>query len=170
VSEPLVPLGEIVTTHGLEGWLKLNPFNPKTTAFQSISEVYLERDGAQSAYRLEISRSQSRHVVFKLQGVDDVDAAARLVGSTLCVAEAALPPLQPGQYYHFQAIGLEVFDVHGNHIGMVTRTWSAGGGEIYIVAGGGKEYLIPAVKEIIENIDFDAGKMVINPPDGLLNL
>jgi len=170
VSERLVPLGEIVTTHGLEGWLKLNPFNPETTAFDAISEIYLERDGARSTYRLEAYRSHNRQILFKLQNIDDIDAAAHLVGSMLCVAEVSLPPLQPGQYYHFQAIGLEVFDIRGNHLGTVTRTWSAGGGEIYIVAGGGKEYLIPAVKEIVENIDFEAGKMIINPPDGLLNL
>jgi 16S rRNA processing protein RimM len=150
--------------------LRLTPFNPGTTAFDSIREIYLERAGSRSSYRLEASRSHNRQILLKLQGVDDIDAAARLVGSSLFAAEDSLAPLQPGQYYHFQAVGLEVFDLQGNHIGTVTRTWYAGGGELYVVAGGGKEYLIPAVKEIIENIDFDAGKMVINPPDGLLNL
>ena len=170
VSERLVPFGEIVTTHGLEGWLKLNPFNPETTAFDSIREVCLEHHGARLAQRLEAYRPHNRQILVKLHGVDCIDAAKLLVGATLYVAEDSLPALKPGQYYHFQAIGLEVFDMRGNRLGTVTGTWSAGGGEIYVVAGGGKEYLIPAVKEIVENIDFDAGVMLINPPEGLLNL
>jgi 16S rRNA processing protein RimM len=170
VSEPLVPLGEIVTTHGLEGWLKLNPFNPDTAAFDSIREVYLERDGTRSVHQLEAYRFHNRQILCKFRGVDTIEAAAHWIGAFLCVAEASLPTLQPGQYYHFQAIGLEVFDIRGNRLGVVARTWSTGAGEIYIIAGGDKEYLIPAVKEIVENVDFDARKMIVNPPDGLLNL
>lgn len=170
MSEQLVPLGAIVTTHGLEGWLKLNPFNPTTTAFDSVREVYLEHEGRRSSHRLEAYRPHQRQILVKLDGIDSIDSARLLVGATICVAEDSLPPLAPGQYYHFQAIGLEVFDLRGNRLGTVTRTWPAGGTEIYVVAGSGKEYLIPAVKEIVENIDFDAGIMIINPPDGLLNL
>jgi 16S rRNA processing protein RimM len=170
VSERVVPLGEIVTTHGLEGWLKLNPFNPQTTALASVREVYLDREGARSSYQLEANRPHNRQILIKLQGVDGVDAAKLLVGATLCVAEDSLPSLEPGQYYHYQAIGLKVFDTQGHWLGTVTGTWSAGGGQIYVVAGSGKEYLIPAVKEIVEKIDFDAGNMIINPPDGLLDL
>jgi 16S rRNA processing protein RimM len=170
VSERLVPLGEIVTTHGLAGWLKLKPFNPETTAFASIREVYLEHKGARSSHRVEAYRLHKAQIIFKLYGVDSIDTARLLVGATMCVTEDSLPSLAPGQYYHFQAIGLEVFDTRGNRLGTVTRTWSAGGAEIYVVSGSGREYLIPAVKEIVENIDFDAGVMTINPPDGLLNL
>ena len=53
---------------------------------------------------------------------------------------------------------------------MIARTWSTPGGELYVVSGDSKEHLIPAVKEIIEKVDFVTGKMVINPPEGLLDL
>jgi 16S rRNA processing protein RimM len=170
VSERLVPLAQIVTTHGLDGWLKLSPFNPETTAFEAISDFYVVRDGMQSLHRVEACRFHKRHVLCKLAGIDDIDAAAPLVGATLCVAEASLPPLESGEYYHYQAVGLEVFDTEGRRLGMIVQTWSTGGGEIYIVAGDEKEYLIPAVKDIIESVDFDKGRMIIDPPDGLLDL
>jgi len=170
VSARLVPLGEIVTTHGLDGWLKLNPFNPESTALELARVVYLERDGARSSHWLETTQRHQRQILIKFQGIDVIDAAEQLIGATLCVTEESLPALEPGQYYQFQTIGLEVFDIQGNRLGTITRTWSAGGAEIYIVAGSGKEYMIPAVKEIIEEIDFDRGKMIINPPDGLLDL
>jgi 16S rRNA processing protein RimM len=86
------------------------------------------------------------------------------------VTENALQPLQPGEYYHYQAIGLEVFDLNGERIGIITRLWSTPAGELYVVQGSEKEHLIPAVKEIIEKVDLAAGKMIINPPAGLLGL
>jgi 16S rRNA processing protein RimM len=170
VSERLVPLGEIVATHGLDGWLKLTPFNPDTTAMESAREVFIERDGARSAHQLEATRPHSRQILIKFQGIDNIEAAKLLVGANLSVTEDSLPALGPGQYYHFQALGLEVSDTKGNRLGTITRTWLVGAREIYIVTGDSKEYLIPAVKEIIEKIDFDTGKMIINPPDGLLDL
>ena len=166
----MVPIGNVVTTHGLDGWFKVNPFNPETTALETVCSVYLERAGDHSVYRLEASKRQNRQILVKLEGVDGLDAAKQIVGATLCVTEDSLPALEPGQYYHFQTIGLEVFDVEGHRLGTITRTWSAGGGEIYIITGSGKEYMIPAVKEIVEQIDFDQRKMIINPPDGLLDL
>jgi 16S rRNA processing protein RimM len=170
VSERLVPLGEIVATHGLEGWLRIQPFNPDSAALESPREVFVEREGTRCTHQLEQSRPHNRQILVKLGGIDSIEAAKLLVGGYLCVSADSLPALKPGEYYHFQAIGLEVTDTKGNRIGTVSRTWIAGGREIYIVSGATKEYMIPAVKEIVEKIDFEAGKMVINPPDGLLDL
>jgi 16S rRNA processing protein RimM len=170
VSERLVPLGEIVATHGLEGWLKIQPFNPHSTALDSAREVFIEREGTSCPHQLEENRPHNRQTLIKLYGIDSIDAAKPLIGAHICVTEDSLPPLKPGEYYHFQVIGLEVVDTQGKPIGTVSRTWVVGGREIYVVAGGAKEYLIPAVKEIIEKVDFETGKMIINPPDGLLDL
>jgi 16S rRNA processing protein RimM len=170
VSETLIPLGEIVTTHGLDGWLKLNPYNPQTSILSATREIFLEKDGTRSVYRLEASRPHKRQFLIKLLGVDLLADAERWVGSTLAVAEEALQSLAGGEYYHYQVIGLEVFDVRGERIGIVTRTWSTPGGELYVVAGESKEHLIPAVKDIIDKIDLSARRIIINPPEGLLDL
>jgi 16S rRNA processing protein RimM len=86
------------------------------------------------------------------------------------VAEAALEALAPGQYYHYQVVGFDVFSVSGERIGTISSTLSTRGGELYVVQGPTKEHLIPAVKEIIEKVDFSAGAVTINPPPGLLDL
>jgi 16S rRNA processing protein RimM len=102
--------------------------------------------------------------------VDGIDEAERWVGAKLFVSEAALDALEPGQYYHYQVVGFEMVHLNGESIGTILSTISTPGGEIYVVQGAAKEHLIPAVKEIIEEVDFTAGKMVINPPPGLLDL
>lgn len=167
---PMVPLGEIVSTHGLDGWLKLNPFNPETTMLSHGVEVFLERRGARTRFEIEHSKPHKRQLLVKLQNIDGIDAAEKLVGATLCVNENALDALEPGQYYHYQVVGFDVMHINGASIGKITSIMSTPGGELYRVKGAAKEHLIPAVKEFIEEVDFSAGKIIINPPDGLLDL
>lgn len=169
--EPLVPLGEIVTTHGLDGWLKLNPYNRETSAFAAGAEVFLERKGAEpSAQAIEASRPHRRQWLLKLKGVDSIEAAAPWVGALLCVQPSALEDLRPGEYYHYQVIGFEVFSVAGERIGKISSTLSTPGGELFVVQGTSREHLIPAVKELIDKVDFTERKVIIDPPDGLLDL
>jgi 16S rRNA processing protein RimM len=170
VCEPLIPLGEIVTTHGIAGWLKLKSYNPKTTLLIPTLEVWLEKEGARSAHGIEASRAYKGQFLVKLSGVDSMSEAEKQVGATLSVSAQSLDSLPPGEYYHYQVIGLEVFDTGGKRIGVVARTWSTAAGELYVVDGAFREHLIPAVKEIIERVDFAAGKIIINPPAGLLDL
>lgn len=171
MDETLVPLGELVTTHGLDGWLKLNAFNPGTTALTPGREVYLVRqDAAPAAKPLEACRPHRTQWLVKLGGIDSIDAAKRWVGSRLCVQAAALEELRPGEYFHYQVIGFEVFSSAGERIGTITGTLATAAGEIYVVQGAEREHLVPAVKELIEKVDFTAGRVIIDPPDGLLDL
>jgi 16S rRNA processing protein RimM len=171
MAEPLVPLGEIVTTHGLHGWLKFNPLNRDTTALGAGVEVLLKKDGTEpSAQVIEASQPHRNQWRIKLKDVDNIDAAVHWVGCTLFVAETALEGLKPGEYYHYQVIGFEVFSIAGERIGIISSTLATAGGELYVVQGDDREHLIPAVKELIEKVDFAAGKVIIDPPDGLLDL
>jgi 16S rRNA processing protein RimM len=168
--ERLIPLGEIVTTHGIRGWLKLKPYNSQTTGLLSPTKVVLARVGVHSHHCIEASRAHKAQLLIKLEGINGIEEAETLVGSTVAVAEQTLQPLEPGEYYYYQALGLDVYDTQGKWIGVLTRIWSKKGGDLCVVRGKTKEYLIPAVKEIIEKIDLPAKKIIINPPLGLLEL
>lgn len=170
MAEQLVPLGEFVATHGLDGWLRLNSFNPHSETLTPGLAVYLDKSGARSKQEIESSKPHKKQFLIKLRGVDHIDKARPHIGATLLVEDAALAALEPGQYYQYQVIGFQVVDVDGRVIGTLVRTLSTGGGALYVVQGPTKEHLIPAVKEIVEQVDFAEKKMVINPPDGLLDL
>src|SRR5207237_8539587 len=105
VTERLVPIGEVVTTHGLDGWLKLNPFNPETTVLSSAQGVFLEKEGHRSAYGLEASTPHKRQFLVKLRDVNAIDAAEKCVGAILYADEAALHSLQGGDSYTSGAVG-----------------------------------------------------------------
>lgn len=170
MSDGLVALGEIVTTHGIAGWLKLNPYNFESPLLSTLSEAILIKDGTRSTVEVEAARRHRRQILLKLRGVDIIESARQWVGSTLAVPEKALETPAPGQYYHYQVIGIEVFDTSGARIGTLKQIWSTAGSELYVVAGLDKEHLIPAVKEIIAKVDLEAGRMIVDLPAGLLDL
>lgn len=170
MSDRLIPLGKIVTTHGIAGWLKLNPFNPQSSALSDVGTVILEKDGVRSSFELESSRPHRRQFLLKLRGIDTIDAGQLWVGSILGVGEERLETPAAGEYYHYQVAGFEVLDLTGARIGIVTAIWSTPAGELYVVTGGDKEHLIPAVKEIVHSVYLESGTLTINPPPGLLDL
>jgi 16S rRNA processing protein RimM len=170
VSERLISLGEIVATHGIQGWLKLKPYNPDTDILFSIQEIFLEKAGVCSLFFLEESRIHKSQFLLKLRGINGIAEAQKWIGTIVSVTEQTLRPLNPGEYYYYQTLGLDVFDPEGQWIGTITQIWSKEGGDLYVVKGSEKEYLIPAVKEMIEKVDFPGRKIIINPPPGLLDL
>ncbi len=170
VAGRLVPLGEIVGTHGIEGWLKVKLYNPETALLSSAREIFLEKNGLRSSHLLRAIKPHRRLILIRLEGCDGIGEAKERVGSILSVTEEILEPPKPGEYYYYQVLGFEVLDREGRLIGKVTRIWFKGGGDLFVVSGASKEFLIPAVKEVVEKIDFPGGKIVINPPPGLLDL
>ncbi|MEE8074525.1 MAG: ribosome maturation factor RimM [Candidatus Binatia bacterium] len=166
----LVPLGELVTTHGIEGWLKLRLYNPQSTILYSARDIVLEKGGVSSPHYLERSKVHKRNLLVKLRGTNEINDAKKWVGSTLLIREDSLQPLGPGEYYYYQVEGFDVLDTHGEWIGKVTRIWFTEGGDLYVVTGASRDHLIPAVKEVIEKIDFHGRKVIIDPPEGLLEV
>jgi len=171
MADPSVPLGVIATTHGLDGWLKLNPFNPGTEVLAAGRRVYLVRGDAYADLQLAAdARPNKNQFLIKLRGIDCIDEAQCWVGATLSVDESALEPLKPGQFYHYQVIGFEVFDKAGARIGIIDSVLSTPGNDILVVKETEKEFLIPAVKEIVNKVDFAAHRIIVDLPEGLLDL
>jgi 16S rRNA processing protein RimM len=171
MAEQLVPLGEIATTHGLDGWLKLNAVNADTAILVAGRSVQLDLGDSRVTFALAAdAKPFKKQFLIKLNGVDGIDAAQRWIGATLSVAENALEPLEPGQYYHYQVIGFEVFHKDGTRIGTIASLMATAGGDILVVKEAEKEYLIPAVKEIVDKVDFDSRSVIVDPPAGLLDL
>jgi 16S rRNA processing protein RimM len=120
--------------------------------------------------RITGARRQGAAVLLSLAGCDTVDAASALVGRLLAVPEAEALPLPPGQFYPWQLEGCRVVTDDGREVGRVTRIERAGAQDLWVVSDGARERLIPAVAEIVLEVDVAGGRVVIRPPDGLLEL
>jgi len=136
----------------------------------SAKEVFLEKDGVRAPMLLESVKPHKKQLLVHFGGVDNINDAEKWIGAVVLVAETDLPPLGENEFYYYQVVGMEVFDTKGARVGTIARLWPTPGGDLYVVEDGKKEYLIPVVKEIIAKIDFDAGRVIIDPPEGLLEL
>jgi 16S rRNA processing protein RimM len=170
LSNRHIPVGKVVGTHGIAGWLKLKSFNPNSTALLSTREISLAHGTHSESYTLDQAKPHKRIVLLKLKGVDRIEAAEQLVGHELSVPEDALRPLGDDEYYYLDVIGFDVYDTKTNYLGKVTRVWLKEGGDLYVVGGTKKQHLIPATKEIVEEVDLSNQRIIVDLPDGLLDL
>ena len=165
----LVPVGKIVKTHGLRGALKIVPYGETLKELGLGGKLYLfsEADGERSELTLVQSRSQGKYWVVQFTEFPDVDAAQGAVGREVFVPEECLPPTSEGEYYHYQLLGLRVETAAGKEIGVLRSIIETGSNDVYVVDDSTREILIPALAEVILEVDLQQGRMVIEPPEGL---
>ncbi|MGH7388787.1 MAG: ribosome maturation factor RimM [Candidatus Rokuibacteriota bacterium] len=171
-TERLVAIGEIVRPHGLRGELRVTPLTDDPARFERVTACVLwdpSRDARRPA-RVLAARRQGGNVLLALEGCASVDAAARLVGQLVAVPESEALPPGPGRFYPWQLAGCRVVTEDGQPVGTVTRVETGPAHDLWVVTDGVREHLIPAVAEIVVDLDLGQRRVVIRPPDGLLDL
>jgi len=167
----LVPLGRVVGVHGLKGMVRVGisgrsaDFDPAT--FAALGEILV---GGERFQVIKAARGRG-HVLVKLADIGSREQAETLVGLEVMGEAHRFPELAPGEYYWFQVLGLPV--VHagdGTLIGRLEEIWPTGAHDVYVVRQGKREVLLPAVEEVIQEIDLNEGLLKVWPPEGLLDL
>ena len=119
--------------------------------------------------RISTARLHGDAMLVRFERCDDPETAAQLVGRLLAVPESEVMPLPEGQFYPWQLEGARVMTEDGREVGRLARI-EPGPQDLWVVANGDREHLIPAVPEIVLEVDLAAGRVVIRPPEGLLEL
>jgi len=122
------------------------------------------------AFTVEGFRADRNSHLIKLRGIDSQAAAEALRGRELLAAEADFLPPEEGRVYTFQVIGSSVVTVEGKRIGEVTAVVPVGDGELLVVSGPGTEVYVPFRSGICVAVDPGRREIVIDPPEGLLDL
>lgn len=191
-SERLVPLGEIVGTHGVGGFLRFRSYSASADALGAPRTVFLRAktarpeigrnaaatgptaeapaaDRAPPTALLLSARAHGRVVLLQIEGVTTIEAATPFVGTVLSIPERELPTPEPGEFYAYQLEGLEVVTRDGGHVGTVDHLFPTGSNEVLVVRDGAREYLIPVIEDVVRTIDLAGRKVVIDPIEGLLD-
>jgi 16S rRNA processing protein RimM len=168
MKEDLVVIGKITKPHGVRGELKLVPFFELEDLLAHLDQVWLVKADQKESYSVEWVRGGGRFHIMKLQDVDDLAAAGHLRDLEVAVSKGKLPPLSAGRYYSFQLVGLTVVTESGDMVGEIHEVWPTPAHDLYRVRGKKGELLIPAVKEIVTDIDLEQGRVVIRALDGLM--
>jgi 16S rRNA processing protein RimM len=164
VPERLVKLGVFGAAQGVRGEVRVKSFTADPRAIASYGALV---DASGRSFSLQFVRAlKDDMIVVRVEGVDDRDAAEALTGVDLFARRSQLPPPAQGEYYHADLVGLGAVTPDGQAMGRVVALLNYGAGDILEIGpeGGGETRLLPFSAEVVGEIDFEAGKIVIDPP------
>jgi 16S rRNA processing protein RimM len=172
-SEPrFLIIGSVVGSHGVRGEIKVQILTDDPHRFGLLNQVFIGLEDQEPVavpllgYRLHKGRA-----LLRLENVDDRSTAETLKGYLIQVPREDAIPLEEGEFYEHQIIGLEVRTVAGERLGEVVEILYTGANEVYIVhsaVAGTRELLIPAIEDVIREIDLAGGRIIVELPEGLL--
>jgi len=165
-------LGTIVKAVGLKGEVKLLP-SPDfwLEALKADALDVLTDETVLRTVHVARSRVKGQTYILKLDGIDTIEAAEPLVGSSLGISLDALGgSLMPGELLPCQLIGLDVVLKDGTSFGIVVDMLLGAAQNCLIIERGGERYLVPHVPDLVRRVSIEEGIIEIDPPEGLLDL
>ena len=161
-----IKVGKIVNTHGVKGWVKCLPLTDDEERFRELEYVYTEKDNA----RRKIMDVWYRKglVYIQLENINDMNTAESFKDTFISILEDQLRELPQDSYYVFDLEGMEVYSAEGEYLGKIDVVYQTGANDVYEVVNKDKSFLIPAVKDVIKEVNLEENKMVINVIEGLL--
>ena len=169
-SKELLSVGKIVKAQGIKGELKILPFSGVADDLLTYKEFFLDCDSRSQSFTVSKSRGHGKFFIVKLSSVDSRDASEQLVGQQVFVVKDDMPILPEDEFYWNDFKGLQVVTDQGDDLGTVTNLISTGASDVLVVTGKGKEYLIPAIDEILVEVNWQSKTLVIAPLPGLLEI
>jgi 16S rRNA processing protein RimM len=165
----LVAIAKIVRARGLKGEVVadiLTDFPERFDGLKNVTAVL--PDDHRLKLKLEDHWFQKGRVVLKFAGFDSVEEAEKLRDTEICVGESEAVELNEDEFYEWALEGCDVETVSGEKIGTVRQLQRTGGTDNLLVAGVGREFLIPFAGSICVDVDIHKKVITIDPPEGLL--
>lgn len=168
----LIIVARAVRARGLKGELVADLLTDFPERFERISRLLgIGPSGEHKELKLESYWFQNNRVVLKFLGYDGIESANTLVGYEFGLPEAERVQLSPDEFYDWELEGCSVEIEHGSAIGNVREVMRTGGVELLVVEDDARrEHLIPMARSIVVEIDLSRRKILIDPPEGLLDL
>jgi 16S rRNA processing protein RimM len=171
-----VTIGQITGARGIKGELKVFPLTDFLERFKSLKRVTLSRPMGKAnpepvfeGVKVEGCKESGRFVTLSLDGVNTREDAEKLRNLYVQVPRDEAYPLPEGSFYISDIMGMKVLSLTGECLGEISDIFETGSNDVYVVDGHGKQYLIPAIKEVVKSIDIESNTMIIEPLPGLLD-
>ncbi len=157
-------VAQIGAPHGVRGEVRLWTFTAEPMAITQYGP--LETEDGKRSFEIDTARQAKDHLVARLRGVEDRDAAERLTNIKLFVPRARLPEADDGEFYHTDLIGLRAEDENGNAIGAVIAVHNFGAGDILeIQPPSGGAMMLPFTETAVPEVDIKGGRLVVVLPE-----
>ncbi|UWQ37531.1 ribosome maturation factor RimM [Leisingera aquaemixtae] len=164
----LICVGAVAGAFGVRGEVRLKSFCAIPEEIEDYSPLSNE-DGSQS-YSLMITRPIKNGFAARISGVETKEDADAIKGLRLFARRDQLPQLPDDEFYHADLIGLEVYDTGGTLLGTVKSVQNHGASDLLEIHGPGLKatVLLPFTLEAVPTVDLKQGRIVADPPEGLI--
>ena len=166
MKQKYLECGKITGTHGIRGEVRVHPWCDSPEFLTKFKTLYTDKSGTS----IKVSaRSHKNMVIMKIDGVDTIELAERL-RNTVIYIDRDDASLSDDEVFIQDIIGIEVYDADTNILlGKISDVSQTGANDVWHIEKDGKEYLVPAVDEVVISVDVDAEKAVIRPIKGIFD-
>lgn len=155
-----IVVGRIAGVYGLNGWVKVVSETDPRDGILGYAPWLIGPEA--TPRRLSERKLHGKGMIVRLDGCDDRDAAAQLVGQEIAVTREQLPPPRPDEFYWFDLEGLAVVTIAGVDLGRVDHLFSTGVNDVLVVKGE-RERLLPfAWGDVVKDVDFERGRIEVD--------
>ena len=159
--EKYLELGQIVNTFGIRGQVKVKPFTDDIKKFDTFKEIFVEKKNQLQLFQIEKVNYSKGMVILKLKGIETPEQAETLRNCYIKMDRKNAKKLPEGTYYIADLIGLDVYSDEEELLGKVDY--------IYVVKNDeGKEILLPAIKDVLKQVDLENKKIIVHIIEGLI--
>ncbi len=156
-------IGQIVNTFGIKGFVKVKPFTDDITRFEKLKNVYIK----DKQYQVQEVKYHKNMVLLKFLEVNSIEEAENLRNSYIQI-DRKDGIKKENEYYIVDLLGLEVYDENDNLLGILEDIFNTGSNDIYVVKNKlGKQTLLPAISDVIKEINLEQKKIVVHLLKGL---
>ena len=166
----LTAIAKIIKEWGVRGQMKALPLIDIFYSLATENQVVLNLpSGISEAMKIKSLKKLNKYAVVSFYEIDNPEIALKYRGAIIYADKSLLASLPEEVYFYDQLIGLAVCTEDGNSIGRITDIFPTGSNDVYAVKGPDKEYLIPAIHDVIKEINLKEGKIIIQALEGLLD-
>lgn len=157
-------IGQVVGSWGVRGEAKVNILTDFPERFALLKRVYLGEE--HTPCKVQYARLHKQWALIKFVGIDSPAAARALAGQYVRIPIAEAMPLAADEYYEHQILGLAVWTDEGEYLGRIKEILFTGSNDVYVVQDDA-EILIPALKDVVLQVDLEQGRMIVHLLEGL---
>ena len=167
--EEYFEIGQIVNTSGLKGILKIKPFTDDIKKFSNLKTIYIKTKSGLTEFKIEQVRYVKNMVMLKLAGIDTVEEAEKYRNLYIKILRDQEEELEEGSYYVVDILGCKVNTDDNQELGKIVDVFQTGSNDVYVVKDEqGKQILLPAIKQVIKNVDIKNKIITVHLLEGLV--
>jgi len=170
-SDSLILMGKVAATHGIRGQLRVIAYSGLTESFLSAGSLFLKDvSGRIRQYDVAAVAVHGKKLLVTLQGFSDINQVLPFVGNEVYLYRDQLPAPEEDEYYWYDLVGMKVVTTDNRFLGVLESIIETGSNDVYVVASEDREYLIPALSDVVVSVDTKAKIMTVAPAEGLFDL